>query len=58
MEYPTKDKLLAIFPLDGNGADTDSNQFESKSILAPRQPTAAISSAELNNAANGVSASA
>ena len=27
-EYPSGDKLLAIFPLDGNVADTDSNQFE------------------------------
>lgn len=27
-EYPTKDKVLVIFPLDGNISDADSNQFE------------------------------
>ena len=27
-EYPSNDKLLAIFPLDGDVTDTDSNQFE------------------------------
>lgn len=27
-EYPTRDKLLVIFPLDGNISDADSNQFE------------------------------
>ena len=27
-EYPTGDKLLVIFPLDGNVLDTDANQFE------------------------------
>lgn len=27
-QYPTGDKLLAIFPLDGNVLDNDANQFE------------------------------
>jgi hypothetical protein len=27
-EYPTGDKVLAIFPLDGNVRDTNANQFE------------------------------
>lgn len=27
-KYPSGDKLLAIFPLDGNVADADANQFE------------------------------
>jgi hypothetical protein len=27
-EYPTRDKVLAIFPLDGNVLDSDGNQFE------------------------------
>jgi hypothetical protein len=28
LQYPTGDKLLAIFPLDGNVLDPDANQFE------------------------------
>lgn len=28
MEYPTRDKVLVIFPLDGNVLDSDGNQFE------------------------------
>jgi len=27
-EYPTRDKVLVIFPLDGNVLDSDGNQFE------------------------------
>ncbi len=27
-EYPTRDKVLAIFPLDGNVLGSDGNQFE------------------------------
>ena len=34
-EYPTRDKVLAIFPLDGDVLDSDGNQFEFSATTKP-----------------------